>query len=381
MSSTRARVRRRRLAVGAAAAAAAVAGAAVGAGAGDDPAPVVETGYCEELPANALGKLAGQVVVVRMENQATDELRAAARAGEIGGVILFPPSDIAGDRLAGEIRTLQSAAAAGDNPPLLVAIDQEGGVVERLPALPPQIAPSTLAQNDDRDAAVLEGRATGFQLRKLGINVNLAPVLDVPSSDQQFMGPRAFGSTPEQVARLGLAFAAGMRREAVAATAKHFPGLGQALENTDYAPTVVSAPARTLRGDLEPFRAAIGDGLDLVMVSSAGYPALGSSAPAVLSPALVGRLLRDRLGFEGVVISDDLLAPAISTAHPARRAAVLASRAGVDLLLFAADDAPGIADGLVAAVRAGRLAEDALRASCGRVVALKERLESGDPLG
>jgi beta-N-acetylhexosaminidase len=359
---------------------AAVAGAAIGAGGDDGEPPAVELGFCDELPASRLERVAGQSVVVRMEDRATDPLRAAAKDGTIGGVILFPPSDVAGERLADELDRLQKAARAGDNPPLLVSIDQEGGAVERIPALPPQISPFTIAQNDDRSTAVLEGRATGFQLRELGINVNLAPVLDVPSSDQQFMAPRAFGSTPEQVARLGLAFASGQRREGVAATAKHFPGLGTAIDNTDFAPTTVTASRPQLQRDLAPFRAAVEQGIDLVMVASAAYPALGSGRPAVLARQVATGLLREEMGYQGVTISDDLLAPAINGAHPPREAALLASRAGTDLLLFAADDVGAVAAGLAADVEAGRLDEARLRESCARVVALKERLRAGDPL-
>jgi beta-N-acetylhexosaminidase len=373
-------VRRRRLTVLALAAVAAVAGAVVGAGAGDDSSAVVAPGFCDEPGRPALERAAGQLVMVRMEGSATPELLERARAGEIGGVILFPPSDIAGERLAGEIERVQRAAGRGGFPPLLVAIDQEGGIVERLPALPPQVSPFTIAQNDDRRAAALEGEATGFQLRELGIDVNLAPVLDVPASDQQFMAPRAFGSDSDQVARLGLAFASGMRREAVAATAKHFPGLGRAVENTDFAPTTVAASRRELRSDIEPFTAASARGIDLIMLSSAAYPALGARGPAVLSPAIATGLLRDELGFKGVSVSDDLLAPAIGSEYSARRAGVLAAAAGVDLLLFAARDVSGIPGALVSAVESGRLEEAMVRASCARVVSLKERLRSGEPL-
>ena len=214
--------RRRRIALGAVAVLAAVGGILLGARAGDDGSWVAaEPGFCD--PPRPVARVAGQSVMVRMEGRATDDLpHASARAGEIGGVVLFPPSDIAGERLAAELKRLQTAAREG-NPRLPVAIDQEGGIVERLPALPPQLSPYTIAQNDDRQAALLEGRATGFQLREIGIDVNLAPVLDVPLTEDQFMAPRAFGSTAQQVERLGLAFATGQRREAVAATAKHFP--------------------------------------------------------------------------------------------------------------------------------------------------------------
>ena len=372
-------MKRRRRALGAVAVLAALAGAFVGASDEESSRETAgEPSYCESQPILRAG---GQMVMVRMEGRATPELLRQARAGVIGGVVLFPPSTIAGERLAAELQRLQRAAAGGGNPPLLVAIDQEGGAVERLPALPPQVSPYTLAQNDDRQAAALEGGATGFQLRELGIDVNLAPVLDVPLSDDHFMAPRAFGLDPDQVASLGLAFAAGQRAEGVAATAKHFPGLGRASENTDFAPATIDTSRAGLEADISPFRAAIAEGIDFVMLASAAYPRLGSDEPASLSPEIVTGLLREELGFTGLAISDDLLAPAIAAEHPRREAAALAAAAGVDVLLFAADSAPGIAAGLVAATRAGELDEAALRASCGRVIALKERLAASGPLG
>jgi beta-N-acetylhexosaminidase len=358
---------------------AAIGGGVVGAGAGDTSEPV-PPGFCDEPGARALAGAASQKVMVRMEGRATDELLDQARRGEIGGVVLFPESDITGERLADEIARLQAAAADGGNPRLLVAIDQEGGIVERLPALPPQLSPFTLAENDDRQGATLEGSATGFQLRELGIDVNLAPVLDIPVTPEQFMAPRAFGSDPEQVSRLGLAFASGMRREGVAATAKHFPGLGRAVENTDFAPTEIDASRAVLAADMEPFQVAIERGIDLIMVSSASYPRLGARRAAALSPAVVTELLRAELGFAGVAISDDLLAPAISTSYSPRQAARLAAAAGVDVLLFAADDIAGIGPYLAARAEAGALDEAALRDSCGRIVALKERLAAGGSL-
>jgi beta-N-acetylhexosaminidase len=373
--------RRRRNALGVVAATALIGGAVVGASAGgDDEGTAAVPGYCDPTVTPSVDLVAGQTVMVRMEAQATDELLDQARRGEIGGIVLFPPSDIAGDRLADEIKRVQSAAADGGNPRLLVAIDQEGGIVERLPALPPQLSPFTIAENNDRQAARLEGEATGFQLRELGIDVDLAPVLDVPATPEQFMAPRAFGSDPRQVADLGLAFASGLRREAVAATAKHFPGLGRAVENTDFAPTEVTASRAELRSDLRPFEEAIQREIELIMLSSASYPPLRSPGPAVLSPTVATGLLRDRLGFRGVAISDDLLAPGISARFSPSQAAARASAAGVDVLLFAARDVTGIARRLTAGAQAGRLDEEALRASCNRVVALKDRLATGDPL-
>lgn len=375
--------RRRRLSLAFLAAISAVAwvgGLLVGAG-GEDEDPVTqEPPPCLVPGPEGLAFAAGQGIVVRMEERASPRLVRDARRGAIGGVILFPPPEVRSERLARQVSRLQEAATQGGRPPLLVAIDQEGGIVERIPALPPDSSPSEIGTSGDEELSLAEGAATGAGLRELGINLNLAPVLDVPSSPDHFMAPRAFGTEPGQVARLAGAFMRGMQSEAVAATAKHFPGLGRAPENTDLAPTSVGVSRTALERDMEPFRAAVDAGVGLVMVSSAAYPALGADGPAVLSPDVVSGVLRDELGFEGPVMSDDLLAPAVSEGR--RRADVVraASAAGTDLLLFARQPVRGVADQLQAGVARGTVSEDALRASCRRILDLKGTLAANEPL-
>ena len=378
------RHRRRRLHIlTAIAALSGLAGVVVGAGAGEEaerPA-APEASYCRQEGADALLRAAGQGVVVRMTSAATLSLRGRLRRGEIGGVILFPAAGIPDRRLAAEVAHLRSAAVAAGVPPPLVMTDQEGGPVKRFPALAPRLSPHAIAQAGDAGAARLEGAATGAELRDLGVDVNLAPVLDVPSSSRQFIASRAFGFDPSQVTDLGLQFAASMQGEGVAATAKHFPGLGRAAQNTDLAPTAIAASRGALRSDLEPFRAAVAAGVRLVMVASAAYPTLGADGPASLSPAVVTELLRGELGYDGVVITDDLLAPAVSAEQGARQAALAASQAGVDVMLYAARDVTGVAEGLAGAARRGRIDPEALRLSCERVTALKDELATGEPLG
>jgi beta-N-acetylhexosaminidase len=206
------------------------------------------------------------------------------------------------------------------------------------------------------------------------MNVDLAPVVDVvrPESELQTEG-RGFGVTVGSASRFGAAFTRGLADGGVAATAKHFPGFGAAASNTDDGPVTIAVPLRELRTvDRPPFRAAIDAGAQLVMVSSATYPAL-STAPAVLSPRVVGRELRDGLGFEGVTISDDLEAPAFDAQEdvPAR-----AARAGIDLLLYARtyDAADRAAHALAGAIRAGTLDRDDMNASLQRILALRAQL-------
>ena len=319
-----------------------------------------------------LDELVGQRLMVRMRGSATPELIEAARAGTIGGVILFPPSDIEPAVAADEVERLQQAAQRGGNPPLLVSIDQEGGPIKRLPGGPPEASPAELGAAGDAGAATAEGVDTAAYLKRFGVNVDLAPVLDVPAAGS-FMVDRAFGDDPGAVTEVGTAFAEGLAEGGIGATAKHFPGLGLATTNTDLAPSVVSASRSELRAGLEPFEAAIADGVGLVMMSNATYPALDPDTPAGLSRRIVEQELRDRLGFDGVVITDDLEAGSISAELAPPDAAVAAARAGADVVLFAKGADPGpIAAGLSRAAERGLLDHASLEASYARIAALKD---------
>jgi len=379
-------IRRRRVAAVAVAGLSAVAGAVVGsaAGGGDPPArePVASGPRCPAEIAADPRRLAGQTLVVRMEDEATDDLVRAARRGEIGGVIIFPvalddPAD-----LVPELERLQRASSRGGNPPLLVMTDQEGGGVKRFPTAPPQRAPIQLGESGTPRDSRLEGQATGNFLAGIGINVDLAPVVDVPEHEESAMASRAFGDDPGTVARLGLAFGRGLRDEGVEAVPKHFPGLGRAPISTDAGAVTIGARRGQLRRDLAPFEEAVEQGFVMIMVGLAAYPALGSDQPAALSRELVDGLLRQDLGFEGVAMTDDLEAPAVAgSGYDERQAAVAASRAGIDLLLYALGGGEDALEGMVRAIRGGRLDPATLEASCARITALKAALDPAAPNG
>jgi beta-N-acetylhexosaminidase len=331
--------------------AAAAAGARVGA---SEPAP--DRARAAEP---SLDRAAGRRIVTGMDGTFPSRaLRARVRRGEVGGVILFGPN--VGPRLGRAIAALQAAARAGGNPPLLIAVDQEGGAVKRLRSLPPGRAPAQMTAA----TAGREGAATGRALHARGINVNLAPVADVDHGS--FLGSRSFGGDPGAVASAACAFAGGVESAGVNATLKHFPGLGRTRENTDLRRVRVTAPAAALRADLEPYRRCAGT-TRLVMVSNATYPAFDPRRPAVFSRRIVTDLLRGELGFGGVTITDTLAAPGV--ASPA--AAVRATRAGVDLLLYV--DERSSARGYRAVLRAlrkGQLSSGQVLASAARIDAL-----------
>jgi len=277
-------------------------------------------------PASAappLHRLVGGVVMSALASPPKDSFLAHVRNGDMGGVI-FTHSWTSAAQLHAVSRQLKAAACAGGSP-FLVAVDQEGGAIRRLPWAEPAASARELGDTSAAHVAT-EGRAAAAALRRAGIDIDFAPVADTQISPRNFLGDRTFSSDPGTVGRLAAAFASGLQSGHVAATAKHFPGLGAATETTDDHAVSV----RSVR--LQPFRNAIAAGVKLVMVSNASYPLLDPSGlPAVFSPKIVTNLLRGKLGFAGVVVTDALDAPTpAATPHAAARAIA----AGVDLLLY-----------------------------------------------
>jgi beta-N-acetylhexosaminidase len=288
-------------------------------------------------------------------------------------VILFSRNISSRSQLRSLTRSLQKAVPDGD-PPLLVTIDQEGGLVKRLSG-PPDHSAAEIGRRNSTKLARDEGRATADNLLDVGVNVNLAPVVDVgrPGSIMRRQ-ERSYSGDPDKVARLAGAFAKGLRNGHVGATAKHFPGLGAATENEDTHSNRIGLSKSELRATDElPFRKLAADGLPLVMVSTAVYPAF-DDRPALFSPRIANKELRDEAGFEGVSITDDLNTPVAERHGSAGRRAVLAAHAGNDLLLYAQSyiDGTRAARELVDAVRADRLSRSGMKAAADRVRALRQ---------
>jgi beta-N-acetylhexosaminidase len=260
--------------------------------------------------------------------------------------------------------------------PLLVMVDQEGGFVRRVPGAPEQTA--LQIGRAGSDAAFAAGEAAGKNLRSVGINVDLAPVVDVARAGSAITKKaRAFSDQPKQVAKLSTEFIRGLHKENVAATAKHFPGFGAAAVNTDDAPVTLDLPLRTIRQfDEPPFQMAINAGVELMMISSAIYPALDPKLPAGLSRRIMTGELRQRLGFKGVTVTDALGVPAITRYGKPGQIAVRVARAGTDLLLYSEGYAQGVggAKALEQALRSGKLPRKQFDASVARVLKLRASL-------
>jgi beta-N-acetylhexosaminidase len=331
--------------------------------------------------SDSLRNLAGQSLMLSFEGQrltpALGDLLARTRAC---GVILFA-RNIAGPAQLQELCAgLQARAAALGLPPLLIAIDQEGGTVSRLPA-PFVVPPSQQAQAvAGPEAVYAAARITGAQLRACGVNVNFAPVLDVSLNPANpVIGIRGFGPDVATVTECGLAALRGYREAGVIATVKHFPGHGDtAVDSHHGLPVVPHDLARLDAVELAPFRAAFAAGAPALMAAHIVFPAL-DPRPATLSPAILRGLLRERMGYDGLVFTDALDMRAIADMHPAPEAAVLAKLAGADVALPLGDDANqiAVADALVAAVEQGRLAEVDLAATAGRLEQMRAAYNLG----
>src|SRR5690348_14884946 len=255
------------------------------------------------------------------------------RNGKMGGVVLLGNGWLTRHTAATVTAELQQAACTRGEP-LLIAVDQEGGLVRRLFWAPPTEAPAYMSS---ASVARSQAAGAGAALRSVGIDIDFAPVVDTPGAAGNFLGSRAFSHSRTWNAQMARAFVGGLQTNGIAATAKHFPGLGLAGGNTDKGRIVIRAAAWKLHEGLLPFRSAVEAGVKLVMVSTAVYPKLdGSRRPAAFSSTIISGLLRKQLGFKGVTVTDSLTAPAaVRIPHTATRAML----AGSDLLIFGAESA------------------------------------------
>ncbi|MGI8479948.1 MAG: glycoside hydrolase family 3 N-terminal domain-containing protein [Gaiellaceae bacterium] len=322
----------------------------------------------DKLP---LSSQVGRLVVLRFAGtSAPAYVRDILREGRAAGAILFR------DNVIGPAQTeaLTSQLRRGAQSTPLICVDQEGGEIRILRWLEPaRSAPQQGAAGTER----VDARAAARGLRAVGINVSLAPVADVPSVPGAALSRRAFSTDFDTTADSVAEAVRGWRDGGVAATVKHFPGLGGARANTDDASVTISRGAARLRRlDLKPFRRAIQAGVPLVMVGHAVYPAVDRARIASQSKAVIGGLLRSELGFRGVVITDSTEAAAVQAVSPPPQAAVRNVRAGVDIVLTTGRGSYiRVYRRLLAEARRDPAFRASVRGSAARVLALQRALE------
>ncbi|TAL11281.1 MAG: beta-N-acetylhexosaminidase [Nitrospirae bacterium] len=318
----------------------------------------------------------GQLFMLGFHGTApSKDLRDLFKAYHPGGVILFSRNLEDPEQAAHLTNALQKLAP---KMPLLISIDQEGGRVARLPKgftlFPGQGA---LGQAGTAPLAYAFAEVTARELRAIGVNMDLTPVLDVNTNPgNPIIGDRAFGPDPELVETLGLAVVAGLQDNGVLACGKHFPGHGDtAADSHKELPTVSHAIDRLRDIELRPFAHCFANGLAAVMTAHVRYPALDPDTPATLSPAILTDLLRAQLHFQGLVLTDDLEMHAIIDHYGIEDAAIRALRAGADILLICKDHDRQVAamEAVYRAVKGGDLPELLVEHAVLRILEAKNR--------
>ncbi|MEW5767095.1 MAG: beta-N-acetylhexosaminidase [bacterium] len=313
----------------------------------------------------------GRMLMVGFEgDEPTKEIEEMIKKDRLGGVILFARNIISAGQVKKLCSRLKAIAKASYVPPPLIAIDHEGGVVTRftdeVTPLPGNMA---LGATRSTQYAYQAGQIAGRELLSLGIDINLAPVLDLATNPKTPLGVRSFGQEPELAAKLGAAMIKGMQSQGISATAKHFPGKGEAsLDSHLELPIVTCSAERLEKTELHPFREAIKAGVDLVMTSHAVFTALDPTRPATLSGKILTNLLREKMNFKGVIITDDLEMGAI-TEIGVSEAAVMAVKAGADIVLIChgPDKQKAALETLRLAVERGEIPAERIKQSLSRI--------------
>ena len=317
----------------------------------------------------------GQMFVVGMDGiEPNYYVEKMIRERNVGGVLLL------GHNLESERQTkaltdsLQRLSIETEPAvPLFVAVDYEGGEVGSAPWVSKQPSAAEVGGRADPGEARRVAEEIGRELGRGGVNTDLAPVVDTGSGAG--IGSRSYGEDPALVARMGAASVEGFERAGVVSAAKHFPNHGPAFEDSHVARPVVDHDVQTvLRSDLPPFRAAVEAGVPMVMVSHLVYPALDPERPVSLSPAAI-QLLREELGFDRVVVTDDLIMEGARRGGTTADAALRAVEAGADLLIISgpAEEQAAAYDAVVAAVESGEIPRERVDASVERIQSIKNR--------
>ena len=292
----------------------------------------------------------------------------------VGGVLLLGHNLESEEQTKALTDSLQRLSLGTESAiPLFVAVDYEGGEVGSAPWVTKQPSAAEVGGRADPEEARRIAKEIGRELGRGGVNTNLAPVVDTGAGPA--IGSRSYGEEPALVALMGAASVEGFERAGVVSSAKHFPNHGPAFEDSHVARPVVDHDLQTvLRSDLAPFRAAVEAGVPMVMVGHLVYPALDPERPASLSPMAI-ELLREELGFDGVVVTDDLIMEGARRGGTTADAALQAVQVGVDLLIISGppEDQAAAYDAVVAAVESGEIPRERIDASVERIEDVKDR--------
>jgi beta-N-acetylhexosaminidase len=344
----------------------------------EDPTRDRENKEASIVPRMSVGDMVGQMFVVSVGGTQPDYyIEKMVRKRNIGGVILFDYNMESEEQVESLTSRLQRLSMQTEPAvPLFVAVDQEGGDIASAPWVAPQPAAAEVGSRGDPEEAHDIAATMGRQLLRAGINTNFAPVVDTGFGAA--IGNRSYGEDPEQVARMGAAAVEGFESAGVISAAKHFPNHGPATSDSHASLPIIRHDAKTLEShDLPPFEAAVDAGVPMVMVGHLLYPAIDPHNPASLSRDAMSMLRRD-LGFDGVVVTDDLAMAGAKGGGTPAEAAVRAVQAGADLLILSSppQQQADAYDAVVAAVESGKIPRSRIEKSVERLLTVKEGYHS-----
>ncbi|HET7577856.1 MAG TPA: beta-N-acetylhexosaminidase [Bacillales bacterium] len=360
-----------------------------------DSMPPATSGSDEQEKTNydigdmTLDEKIGQLVMVGINGtKANDQTRQLIQQYHVGGVILYGNNIQTPSQSVKLINQLKAINAKAENPlPLFISVDQEGGRVERMPDEIVNLPSNEKIGNvNDPHFSYKVGQLIGQELQDFGFNMDFAPVLDIRSrSAKSVIGDRSFSSDKQVVSRLGVATMRGIQSQNVVSVIKHFPGYGGAtIDAHTGLPKEKYGIDRLMKTEWYPYQKAIAAGADTVMVTHILLPQLDSHFPASMSRSIITGMLRNKLGFDGVVITDDMTMGAIAKHYSIDQAAVQAVKAGADIVLvsFHPDEQISVIKALKHAVQNGDISEERINKSVERILRLKQKYHlSNQPTG
>ncbi|MGO4538516.1 beta-N-acetylhexosaminidase [Paenibacillus sp. 2TAB19] len=337
----------------------------------------------EQIDEMTLNEKIGQMIIIGLEGTKADkEAIKMIKENKIGGFILFKDNMSSADQIISLLNALKSENES-NKVPLWLSVDQEGGKVNRLPksfVAIPTAKSIGAADNDSYTQAV--SQATGLALKSLGFNMDFAPVLDINSNpNNPVIGSRSFGSNADSVIRHGIGTMEGLRSNQIAAVVKHFPGHGDtSVDSHLELPVVGKSLSELEQFELLPFKEAIAHDADAVMVAHLLIPSIDDTNPASLSKEIITDLLRDELGYDGVVMTDDMTMGGIINHHDIGEAAVRSIQAGTDIVLVGHDNVMQnkVYNALKASAASGELSKEKIDEHVHRILALKAKYALSD---
>ncbi|TGB02788.1 beta-N-acetylhexosaminidase [Halobacillus salinus] len=334
----------------------------------------------KEVKAMSLEDKTAQLLMVGFEGSTLSKKEEAMiQQGHVGGVILLGRNVQSEGQLQSLVTSIRSANT--NSAPLFIGIDEEGGRVSRIPSTLPNLPSSEqIGEQEDSDLSFQTGQALAQKVKQYGINMDFAPVLDINNNpDNEVIGDRSFGSTPEKVSKLGMATMNGIRSEGVVPVVKHFPGHGDTSVDSHAQLPVIDKSVDTLRSfEWVPFQKAIQAGADAIMTAHILFPALDEEVPATFSKEIISGVLREQMDYQGLIITDDMAMGAIANNYGTTEAAIQAVEAGVDMVMLTdtrQNQFQDVHDGLVNAVEKGKIAEEQINQSVMRILSLKQKYE------